>query len=46
MKRFLVLTLALTLIFPAYCFGNPVEALPIGDEMMEEVYRLMADEVV
>ena len=46
MKQFLVVTLALTLIFPAYSFGNPVEALPIGDELMEETYRLMSDEEI
>ena len=46
MKRFLVLTLVLTMIFPAYCFASPQKGLPIEDEIMEELMWIMEDGVV
>jgi len=55
MKKFLVCTLVLTLIFPAYCFGQPQEDVPIkkildglftDKEIIDEIVFIMEDGVV
>ena len=46
MKRFLVLTLILTIIFPAYCFATPQRIIPTADEMLEEIMLIIEDGVV
>jgi hypothetical protein len=46
MKRFLVFTLVLTIIFPAYCFATPQRIIPIEDEILEEIMLIMEDGVV
>ena len=55
MKKFLVFTLILTLIFPAYCFSYPKEAilveeelqkLPINEELIDEIMLILEDGVV
>ena len=47
MKTVLVLTLALTLIFPAYCFASPTkDKLPIDENMVTEVMWALEDGVI
>ena len=46
MKKFLALTLILTLIFPVYCFGNPLDAVPLDDKLMKVIEDLIADEAI
>ena len=55
MKKFLVITLILTLIFPAHCFSYPKEAIlvkeelkkiPINEELIDEIMLILEDGVV
>jgi hypothetical protein len=43
MKKFLVFTLALTMIFPAYCFATPRKSISLEQEIMEEVQLMLED---
>ena len=46
MKRFLVLTLVLTMIFPAYSFASPQRGLPIEEDIINEVMWILEDGVI
>jgi len=43
MKRFLVFTLILTIIFPAYCFAGPFEVFPTEKEIAKEILLIIED---
>ncbi len=43
MKKILVFSLILTMIFPAYCFAGPRRALPTEEEFLEEIMLLLKD---
>ena len=46
MKKFLVCTLILPMIFPAYCFANPQTSIPSEEEILEEVMFILEDGIV
>lgn len=47
MKKAFVLTLVLTLIFPAYCFASPTkDKSPIDENMVTEVMWALEDGVI
>jgi hypothetical protein len=43
MKKHLVFTLILTIIFPAYCFATPQRFIPLEDEILEEIMLIIED---
>ena len=43
MKKCLVFTLMLTMIFPAYCFATPQRIISLEDEMLEEIMLIIED---
>jgi hypothetical protein len=43
MKKFLVITLILTIIFPAYCFASPSEVFPTEKEIVKEILLIIED---
>ena len=43
MKKILVFSLILTMIFPAYCFASPRRALPTEEEFLEEIMLILED---
>jgi len=43
MKKYLVFTLMLTMIFPAYCFATPQRLIPLEDEILEEIMLIIDD---
>ena len=43
MKKFLVFTLVLTIIFPAYCFASPFEVFPTEKEIVKEILLIIED---
>ena len=46
MKKLLVYSLILTMIFPAYCFGKPTQAFPTEREILEEIMYIIEDGIV
>lgn len=46
MKKCLVFTLMLTMIFPAYCFAAPQRIIPPEDEILEGIMLIIEDGVV
>jgi hypothetical protein len=46
MKKFLVFTLVLTMIFPAYCFATPQKSISLEQAIMEEVQLILEDGIV
>jgi len=43
MKKYLVFTLVLTIIFPTYCFATPQRLIPLEDEILEEIMLIIED---
>ena len=41
MKKYLVFTLVLSMIFPAYCFATPQRLIPLEDEILEEIMLII-----
>lgn len=46
MRRLIVLTLVLTMIFPTYCFASPENVVPIENEIIKEIMWIAEDGVV
>ena len=46
MKKCLVFTLMLTMIFPAYCFAAPQRIIPSENEILEGIMLIIEDGVV
>ncbi len=46
MKKLLVFTLVLTMIFPAYCFAKPQKSISLAQEIREEVQLILEDGIV
>ena len=46
MRRLIVLTLVLIMIFPTYCFASPENVVPIEDEIIKEIMWIAEDGVV
>ena len=43
MKKHLVFALILTIIFPAYCFVNPILTFPTEQEVLEQIMLIIED---
>ena len=46
MKKLLVYSLILTMIFPAYCFAKPQMAVPMKQEIFEQLMFIIEDGIV
>ena len=46
MRKYLIFTLILTMIFPAYCFSNSQTIVPSEEEILEEIMLIIKDGVV